>query len=174
MRYAAADVAVFLSDYEGFGLPALEAAARGLRSSWPIAPRCARSSARRPCWSTRATRAASRTRSRASCATPTCGRDLVARGRGPGGALLLDETARRTREVLAAAAGRRERPTAHDGPRRRRRRRHRLLQHPRGPARVAWRSLAEHVALPLEVVVVDNASADGSAAAARAALPTPA
>jgi glycosyltransferase involved in cell wall biosynthesis len=29
-RYAAADAAVFLSDYEGFGLPALEAAARGL------------------------------------------------------------------------------------------------------------------------------------------------
>jgi glycosyltransferase involved in cell wall biosynthesis len=29
-RYAAADVAVFLSDYEGFGLPALEAMARGV------------------------------------------------------------------------------------------------------------------------------------------------
>ena len=29
-RYAAADAAVFLSEYEGFGLPALEAAARGL------------------------------------------------------------------------------------------------------------------------------------------------
>jgi glycosyltransferase involved in cell wall biosynthesis len=29
-RYAAADVAIFLSEYEGFGLPALEAAARGV------------------------------------------------------------------------------------------------------------------------------------------------
>jgi glycosyltransferase involved in cell wall biosynthesis len=29
-RYAAADAAVFLSDYEGFGLPAVESAARGL------------------------------------------------------------------------------------------------------------------------------------------------
>jgi len=29
-RYAAADAAVFLSDYEGFGLPAVEAAARGV------------------------------------------------------------------------------------------------------------------------------------------------
>jgi len=29
-RYAAADVSVFLSEYEGFGLPALEAAARGV------------------------------------------------------------------------------------------------------------------------------------------------
>jgi glycosyltransferase involved in cell wall biosynthesis len=29
-RYSAADVAVFLSEYEGFGLPALEAAARGV------------------------------------------------------------------------------------------------------------------------------------------------
>ena len=29
-RYAAADAAVFLSDYEGFGLPALEAASRGV------------------------------------------------------------------------------------------------------------------------------------------------
>jgi alpha-1,3-rhamnosyl/mannosyltransferase len=30
LRYAAADAAVFLSEYEGFGLPALEAAARGV------------------------------------------------------------------------------------------------------------------------------------------------
>jgi glycosyltransferase involved in cell wall biosynthesis len=30
LRYAAADVAVFLSEYEGFGLPALEALARGV------------------------------------------------------------------------------------------------------------------------------------------------
>jgi glycosyltransferase involved in cell wall biosynthesis len=30
LRYAAADLALFLSDYEGFGLPALEAAARGV------------------------------------------------------------------------------------------------------------------------------------------------
>jgi glycosyltransferase involved in cell wall biosynthesis len=29
-HYAAADIAVFLSDYEGFGLPALEAMARGV------------------------------------------------------------------------------------------------------------------------------------------------
>ncbi len=29
-RYASADAAVFLSEYEGFGLPALEAAARGV------------------------------------------------------------------------------------------------------------------------------------------------
>ena len=44
-RYAAADVAVFLSEYEGFGLPALEAAARGVPLVVePAARRSARSS----------------------------------------------------------------------------------------------------------------------------------
>ena len=41
-RYAAADVAVFLSEYEGFGLPALEAMARGVpvvTSTRPVARR---------------------------------------------------------------------------------------------------------------------------------------
>jgi len=37
-RYAAADVAVFLSDYEGFGLPALEAMARGVPTVVSRAP----------------------------------------------------------------------------------------------------------------------------------------
>jgi glycosyltransferase involved in cell wall biosynthesis len=38
LRYAAADAAVFLSEYEGFGLPALEAAARGLPTVVSHAP----------------------------------------------------------------------------------------------------------------------------------------
>ena len=37
-RYAAADVAVFLSEYEGFGLPALEAMARGVPVVTSTAP----------------------------------------------------------------------------------------------------------------------------------------
>jgi GT2 family glycosyltransferase len=41
----------------------------------------------------------------------------------------------------------------------------------RDDLRQCLRSLASNVSLPLEVVVVDNASADGSAAAAREALP---
>lgn len=104
-RYAAADVAVFLSEYEGFGLPALEAAARGL----PLVV------ADRPALSEVFGAAALRVDPQdAEAVAGAIARllreddlrtDLVAQGRELAASLSWTETARRTREVLAAAAG---------------------------------------------------------------------
>ena len=104
-RYAAADVAVFLSEYEGFGLPALEAAARGV----PLVV------ADRPALSEVFGAAALRVDPQdAEAVAGAIARllresdlrtDLVARGRQLAARLSWAETARRTRQVLAAAAG---------------------------------------------------------------------
>jgi glycosyltransferase involved in cell wall biosynthesis len=103
--YAVADVAVFLSEYEGFGLPALEAAARGV----PLVV------ADRPALSEIFGAAALRVDPQdAEAVAGAIARllrdtdlrtDLVARGRELARHLSWTETARRTREVLAAAAG---------------------------------------------------------------------
>jgi glycosyltransferase involved in cell wall biosynthesis len=105
-RYAAADAAVFLSEYEGFGLPALEAMARGVPvvvSSRPalgeifggagltVEPRD------EPGVERALDRVLSDERLRG---------DLRARGLSLAAGFSWDDTARRTREALGAAAGR--------------------------------------------------------------------
>jgi len=105
-RYAAADAAVFLSEYEGFGLPALEAMARGVPtvvSSRPslgeifgaaaltVEPRD------EPAVETALERVLTDAALRA---------DLAERGRALAGRFAWAETARRTREALSAAARR--------------------------------------------------------------------
>jgi glycosyltransferase involved in cell wall biosynthesis len=103
-RYAAADVAVFLSEYEGFGLPALEAASRGVplvTSARPalgevfgeaallVEPRDAEGLAR----------ALARV-----LADRALRDDLVRRGRALAARHSWERTALRTREVLRTAA----------------------------------------------------------------------
>lgn len=103
-RYAAADVAVFLSEYEGFGLPALEAAARGV----PLV------TSRLPSLGEVFAGAALLVDSRDAGAVASAvervltdlalRRDLVARGRALAARHSWAETARLTRLVLAEAA----------------------------------------------------------------------
>jgi glycosyltransferase involved in cell wall biosynthesis len=103
-RCAAADVAVFLSEYEGFGLPALEAAARGL--PLVVADRPALSEILGgaallvdPQDAEGVARAVLRILQDADLRL-----DLVTRGRNLAARHSWAETARLTRDVLAAAA----------------------------------------------------------------------
>jgi glycosyltransferase involved in cell wall biosynthesis len=103
-RYAAADVAVFLSEYEGFGLPALEAMARGV----PVV------TSTRPALSEIFGPAALTVEPRdpTAVAAAVSGilrshilrQDLVDRGRALAARYSWEETALRTREALQAAA----------------------------------------------------------------------
>lgn len=103
-RYAAADVAVALSEYEGFGLPALEALARGV----PLV------AADRPSLNEVAGDAALLVDPRDPPAIAAAisrllsdaglRRSLIARGRARAACYSWPETARRTREALRAAA----------------------------------------------------------------------
>jgi glycosyltransferase involved in cell wall biosynthesis len=104
-RYAAADVAVVLSEYEGFGLPALEAAARGL--PLVVADRPALSEVAGPaalCVDPRDPAAIASAVERV-LGDPDLRRDLVARGHALVGRYTWRETARLTRDALAGAAG---------------------------------------------------------------------
>ena len=105
-RYAAADAAVFLSDYEGFGLPAVEAAARGV----PLV------ASRRPALGEIVGEAALGVEPEDETAVagaldrvlgdPTLRADLVRRGRMLAARCSWKEAAARTREVLLRAARR--------------------------------------------------------------------
>jgi glycosyltransferase involved in cell wall biosynthesis len=104
-RYAAADVAVFLSEYEGFGLPALEAMARGV----PVVV------SRRPALSEIFGPAALTVEPRDApevaraveriLESPALRQDLVARGRALAARYSWEATAATTRLALQAAAG---------------------------------------------------------------------
>jgi glycosyltransferase involved in cell wall biosynthesis len=105
-RYAAADAAVFLSEYEGFGLPALEAAARGVPLVVARAPSLGevfRDAALLVDPRDETAVAAALDRVLADAAL----RDrLVAAGRALAARHSWAEAARRTREALQEAAGR--------------------------------------------------------------------
>ena len=104
-RYAAADVAVFLSEYEGFGLPVLEALSRGV----PVV------TSRAPALGELFGEAAVVVDPRdvpgieravaAVLEDPALRAELVQRGRALAGRFSWAEAARRTRQVLEQAAG---------------------------------------------------------------------
>jgi glycosyltransferase involved in cell wall biosynthesis len=103
-RYAAADAAVFLSEYEGFGLPALEAAARGV----PLV--VSRHPSLGEVFGEAALLVEPRDESAVAAAIDALLRDgaladrLRGRGRALAGRYSWAETARRTRDALAEAA----------------------------------------------------------------------
>jgi glycosyltransferase involved in cell wall biosynthesis len=104
-RYAAADAAVFLSDYEGFGLPAVEAAARGvplLASRRPSLGEIVGEAALavEPEDETGIAAALDRL-----LGDPALRADLIRRGRALAARYSWAEAAARTRDVLARAAG---------------------------------------------------------------------
>jgi glycosyltransferase involved in cell wall biosynthesis len=104
LRYAAADAAIFLSDYEGFGLPALEAAVRGVPlivSTLPALGEVYRDAALLV--DPQDVPGIADALERVLGSEPTR-KDLIARGSRLAASHAWAETARRTREVLAEAA----------------------------------------------------------------------
>jgi glycosyltransferase involved in cell wall biosynthesis len=105
LRYAAADVAVFLSDYEGFGLPALEAMARGVPVIASRAPALGEIFGEAALLvEARDERAVSHAIERV-LRDPALGADLIARGRAFAGRFSWKDTAEHTWRCLASAAG---------------------------------------------------------------------
>jgi glycosyltransferase involved in cell wall biosynthesis len=103
-RYAAADVAVFLSEYEGFGLPALEAMARGLPVV--VGARPALSEIFGPAALTVEPREAPEVAAAIDrvLRSPALRRDLVDRGRALAARYSWQAAAAATRQALQAAA----------------------------------------------------------------------
>jgi glycosyltransferase involved in cell wall biosynthesis len=105
-RYAAADAAVFLSEYEGFGLPALEAASRGVPLVVASAPSLGEIFENAALLvDPRDETAVAAALDRALCDGPLRER-LVRSGRDLAGRHSWKDAARRTRAALLEAAGR--------------------------------------------------------------------
>ena len=104
LRYAAADVAVFLSEYEGFGLPALEAMARGVPVVVSSRPSLGEIFAEAALVVEPRDEPAVEAAIESVLTDPSLRQDLVARGRRLAARYSWRETARRTKETLAAAA----------------------------------------------------------------------
>jgi glycosyltransferase involved in cell wall biosynthesis len=104
VRYAAADAAVFLSEYEGFGLPAAEAMARGLPVVVSARPSLGEIfGAAALTVDPRDEKGVEAALERVLCDEPLRS-DLSARGRALAATFSWAETARLTRQALAAAA----------------------------------------------------------------------
>ena len=105
LRYAAADVAVFLSDYEGFGLPALEAMARGVPVVASRAPSLGEIFGQAALLVEPRDEAAVAAALERILGDPALRSDLVSRGRALAGRFSWKETAERTWRCLVSAAG---------------------------------------------------------------------
>lgn len=105
-RYAAADVFVFLSEYEGFGLPVLEAMGRGLPVVTSTRPALGEIFGAAALLVEPTDDAALAGAIDRVLGSPTLAADLVARGHRLRQSYSWEHTATRTREVLVQAAGR--------------------------------------------------------------------
>ncbi len=106
VRYAAADVAVSLSEYEGFGLPALEALSRGVPLVVSDRPSLSELFGAAALVVDSQDDAALAVAVARLLAEPHLASDLVVRGRALASGYSWQETARLTRDALLAAAGR--------------------------------------------------------------------
>lgn len=104
-RYAAADAFVYLSEYEGFGLPVLEAMARGVPVVTSVRPATGEIFAGAARLVDPADSAALATSLEAILASPLLRDDLVARGHALAARHSWRDAAARTHAVLREAAG---------------------------------------------------------------------
>jgi glycosyltransferase involved in cell wall biosynthesis len=103
-RYAAADAAVFLSEYEGFGLPVLEAMARGVPAVVSHRPSLGEIFGEAALGVEPRDEPGVEAALERVLSEPALRSDLAARGRALAARYTWAETARRTRDALAAAA----------------------------------------------------------------------
>lgn len=105
LRYDAADVAVFLSDYEGFGLPALEAMARGIPVVASRAPSLGEIFGEAALLVETRDEPAVAAAMERILGDPDLRTDLVRRGRALASRFSWKDTAERTWRCVASAAG---------------------------------------------------------------------